>query len=209
MLLVIAALIGLGGGRDSAINTPTSRSILESAPDSCLVADLAPSAHASSKPALALRGKATRIVKRAAFTMVVPSNAVINNEQLLTFNLKECRYQCGISVHLIVSDAGKPLDSYIAEIMRSERAVDSVNNDARTTVHELHDYQGSPLAFRTPAGSGVALDGDCGDCAAASLFFERGSVIAELRLNADDREVAPPRMLCQLATIARTFRWRD
>ena len=209
MLLVIAALIGLGAGRDSAIHTPMSRSVLVPAPDSCLMADLAPSAHASSKPALAMRGNATRIVKRAAFTMVVPSNADVNDEQLLTFNLKECRYQCGISVHLFAGKVGTHLDSYIAAMMRRERLVDSVNNDPRSTARELHDYHGPPLAFHIPAGRGVALDGDCGDCAAASIFLERGPVIAELRLTADDREKGAPRILCQLATIARTFRWRN
>jgi hypothetical protein len=204
MLLVIVALLGLGES-----SFPDAQPRPRARPDSCLVTEASARNKASSGAKPPSAASQATLVRRAAFTMLLPANAKIGEKQPFSFTLRDCRVDCGVTVIISLDSVGGGLEHRIAELMRWEHYADSVNADPRTTVHELVDYRGPPMAFRTAAGRGIALEGDCGDCGAASLFFSRGKVIAEVRLRVDDRESGAPKRLCELAAIGRTFRWRN
>jgi hypothetical protein len=207
MLLVIAVVMSMGEWHGAPRDWLAAR-VAPGAPDSCLIVESAARPKKASTPP-APRGQASRLVRRAAFTMLLPANSTIGEEPPLSFTLRDCRFDCGVTVIISVDSATGGLERRIGELMRWEHYADSVNADPRTRVHELVDYRGPPMAFQTAAGRGIALEGDCGDCGAASLFFSRGKVIAEVRLRVDDRESGGAKRLCELAAIGRTFRWRN
>jgi hypothetical protein len=114
-----------------------------------------------------------------------------------------CRFGVAIQV-----DSGLGLDAHIARMLASQRAIDSINRDPQTVVHEFDEMDGPPKSFMTPNGRGYLINNACGDCAATTLLFGHPGYIAGVELGGDDDVPDLGRHLCEMTVVGKTFAWR-
>ena len=94
-------------------------------------------------------------------------------------------------------------------MVAAQKAIDSINKDPNTTVHEFDDIDGPPRPFTTAAGRGYLIDNSCGDCASTMVLFGRRGWIADIGFGSDDDTPEGGRHECEMLTVAKSFAWRE
>ena len=181
---------------------------VEASLDSCEAAKW--SAQDPTPPRHQLLRLTGRVRTYERFSIWVPDSAHVGVDSAgavaLTWpECEKCRF--GVNVQRDTTTGG--LEARIAKMIASQKVIDSINNDPRTTIHEFDEIDGPPRPFTTAAGHGYLIDESCGDCAATTVLFGRRGWIAEIGFGSDDDTPEGGRHECEMQSVAKSFAWRE
>jgi hypothetical protein len=160
-----------------------------------------PSTEPPDDPPTPGRWDSVHTITTAEFSIDVPvvaRSGRVRDAEVLAFGVfPQCpQGTCRLGVRIFADTVGKGADGYVAGLMRIEAA--------RT--NGINEYVGPPDPFVTPHGPGIHVEGGCGDCGKEVYFFSRPGMLAEVSIQTEYQRDGV-RRTCQLARVAKTFRW--